>query len=166
MTGILLIAVVIGWFFAVLAATRWVTRHFNSQAMKVLSSLVLFPLLLVAPVTDELIGKQQFESLCKKYAVQKIDVQHARNARVESVGGDRDWYAAWTAVRIRIQPWIYQDTKTQRVVASYHTLHAEGGWLIRILGISEANSPLLFSRSCAPLDERAFLKTFNINIAN
>lgn len=166
MTGILLIAVAIAWLIAVLAATRWVVRRVNSPAMKVVSCLGLFPALLVLPVADELVGKQQFDSLCKKYAVQVIDEQHAPNSRVESVGGSGDWYAAGTAVRIRIQPWIYQDTTTQKVVASYHTLHAEGGWLIRALGISETRSPLLFSRSCAPPDERAFLKKFNIDIAN
>ena len=166
MTGILLFGVAIAWLICVLAMTRWVARRFESMAMKVCCGLVLVPTLLVAPLADELIGKQQFESLCKKYAVQVIDEQHAPNARVESVGGSGDWYAAGTAVRIRIQPWTYQDTTTQKVVASYHTLHAEGGWFIRTLGISETRSPLLFSRSCAPPDERAFLKTFNINIVN
>ncbi|MFM9917893.1 MAG: hypothetical protein ACKVOX_18995 [Rhizobacter sp.] len=166
MTGILLIAVAIVWLIAVLAATRWVVRRVNSLAMKVVSCLVLFPVLLVLPVADELVGKQQFDSLCTKYAVQVIDEQNAPNSRVKSVGGSGDWYAAGTAVRIRIQPWIYQDITTQNVVASYHTLHAEGGWLIRALGISETRSPLLFSRSCAPPDERSFLKKFNIDIAN
>ena len=168
MTGILLIAIAIAiaWLIAVLAATRWVVLRVNSPTVKAMICLLLFPVLLVFPVADELVGKQQFDSLCAKYAVQVIDEKNAPNSHVKSVGGSGDWYAAGTAVRIRIQPWIYQSITTQRVVASYHTLHAEGGWLIRALGISETGSPILFSRSCAPSDERAFLKKFNIDIAN
>lgn len=166
MSGILLIAVAIAWLTAVLAVTRWVIRRVDSLAMKWVSFLALFPVLLLLPVADEVIGKQQFDCLCEKYAVQVIDEQNALNSRVESVGGRDDWYAVGTVIRIRIQPWIYQDIMTRKILVSYHTLHAEGGWLIRSLGISETTSPLLFNRSCAPPDERAFLEKFNINISN
>ena len=134
--------------------------------MKIVSIVVVFPILLLVPVADELIGKQQFETLCKRYAVQVVDAPSAMNAHVISVGGSSERNAEGTAIPVRVQPWIYKDTTTGKVVVSYHTLHAEGGWLIRTLGISSTNSPLLFSRSCAPLDERSFIKTFNITIVN
>ena len=167
MTGILLLGVVAIWLVVVLLIARWVARRlFSSPGFKLFSFVVLVPMLLLMPLADELIGAFQFDALCKKYTVQVVDEQHVLNARVLSVGGKGDWYAANTAVRIRIQPWTYLDTSTQKVVVSYHTLHAEGGWLIRALGISETNSPLLFSRSCAPTDERSFIKKFNVTITN
>jgi hypothetical protein len=127
---------------------------------------LVFLLLLAAPLADELIGKWQFESLCNKYATQAIDEKNAPNAHVMSVGGKNNAYTPQAMVRIRVQPWIYQDIKSGKVVVSYHTLSAEGGWLVRALGISETNSPLLFSRSCAPNNEREFIKRLNMTIEN
>ena len=166
MTGIILIAVVVVWLVAVLAFTRWATRRFKSLAMKVVSSVALFPTLLLLPVADEVVGKVQFESLCKKYAVQVVDESHAMNRRVVYERRGTDQFAEGTAVEIRIDPIIYRDAETNQVLVSYHTLHAKGGLLIRTLGISETNSPLLFRRGCAPQDQDAFKKKFNITVIN
>ena len=76
MSGLFLIGVVIIWLLIAVAITLWIARRFKSSAMKIVSAVVAFPILLMAPLTDELIGKQQFESLCKQYAVQVIDVCH------------------------------------------------------------------------------------------
>ncbi|MDL2336354.1 MAG: hypothetical protein QFE16_00785 [Pseudomonadota bacterium] len=166
MTGILLITVAIAWLIAVLAATRWVVRRVNSPAMKVVSCLVLFPVLLVLPLADELVGKQQFDSLCKKYAVQVIDEKHAMNRRVVFVLPEHDQFVEGTALQIRIDPNVYRDAETNQVLVSYYTLHAKGGWFIRTLGISETNAPLLFESGCAPEEQDAFKKKFNITVIN
>ena len=166
MTGILLFGVAITWLISVLAVTRWVAQRFASIAMKVCCSLVLVPTLMAAPLADELIGRQQFESLCKKYAVQVIDEQHAMNRRVVFILPKRDQFVEGAAVQIRIDPNVYLDAETNQVLVSYHTLHASGGWLIRMLGISETNAPLLFRSGCAPENQDAFKKKFNITVIN
>ncbi len=166
MTGLFLIAVAIAWLATVVVLTRWVTRRFRSTASKFVSGLVVFPVLLVAPLTDELIGKRQFESLCKKYAVVVIDEQHAMNRHVVFVLPQKDQFAEGTAVQIRIDPNVYRDAETNQVLVSYYTLHAKGGWLIRTLGISETNAPLLFRSGCAPVRQDAFKKKFNIIVIN
>lgn len=166
MTGILLIGVVVAWLFAVFTFTRWTIRRFDSGVSKTVAAMVVFPALLVAPVADELIGMQQFESLCKKYAVQQIDEQHAMNRRVVYVRRTQDRFADGTALRIRIDPIVFRDAETDRILVSYHTLHATGGWLIRMLGISETNAPILFGSGCAPKDQDAFKKKFNITVIN
>jgi hypothetical protein len=166
LTGILLIVLAVAWLIAVLLITRRATWHFSSRAAKVAISLVLFPALLVAPLADELIGKWQFESLCKQYAVVEIDEQHASNRRVLSTLRKDDQFAEGTVVPIRIDPWIYRDAETGQVVVRYNTLHAEGGLLIHSLGISESNSPLVFRSGCGPENERAFIKKFNMQIIN
>lgn len=166
MTGILLIGVVVAWLFAVFTFTRWTTRRFDSGVSKTVAAMVVFPALLVAPVADELIGMRQFESLCKKYAVVEIDHQHAMNRRVVATLRGTDQFAKGTAVPIRIDPYAYRDAETNQVLVTYHTLHARGGWLIRTLGISETDSPLLFRSGCAPEDRYAFKKKFNITVVN
>ena len=166
MTGILLITVAIAWLIAVLAATRWVVQRVNSPAMKVMNSLALFPVLLIAPLADELVGKQQFDSLCKQYAVQVIDEKHAMNRRVSFERRSNDVFAKGTAVRIRIDPYIYRDVETKNVLIRFHILTAQGGWLIRALGISETTSPLLFQPGCAPENVFGFQKEFNVTVIN
>jgi len=166
MTGLLLIAVAIVWVAAVVVITRWTTRLFRPVAMKVVSALVVFPALLLAPLADELIGGWQFEALCKRYATQTIDEEHAKNGRVFYERRTADRFAEGTFVRIRIDPVVYREVDTNRVVVSYHSLHANGGWLIRTLGISETNAPLLFRSACAPPNEDEFKKKFNITVIN
>ena len=88
------------------------------------------------------------------------------NRQVVFVPRKNDKFAEGTAVRIRIDPHVYQDAQTGRVLVSYHTLHAEGGWLVRAMRISQTNSPMLFRSGCGPRDEDAFKKNFNITVIN
>lgn len=55
-----------------------------------------------------------------------------------------------TAVPIREDLWEYVDPRSGEVVITYKTYSATGGWLIRILGISEGNAPLIFRHHCEP----------------
>jgi hypothetical protein len=166
MTGILLIAIVTVWVIAVLTITRWATRRLGSSALKLMAITILIPVLLVLPMADELIGMWQFDSLCKRYAVQVIDEKNAMNRRVLYQRRTKDQFVEGTALEIRIDPKVYVDAETKRVLVAYNTLHAKGGWLIRTLGISETDAPLLFSSGCAPKDQDAFKTKFNITVIN
>lgn len=77
------------------------------------------------------------------------------NRQVVYVRRKSDQFAEGTAVQIRIDPRIYKDVETDKILVSYHQLSANGGWLIRFLGISEIDAPLLFNnRVCAEKPER------------
>jgi len=166
MAGILLICIALAWIATVLRICKWIAGRFNSVVMKAASYLVLLPALVIAPMTDELVGKDQFGALCRKYAVQTIDEQHAMNRQVVYVPRGADQFAQGTWVEIRIDPILYRDAETGAALVSYHTLHAKGGWLVRAIGISGTDAPLLFSSGCAPEDQNAFKKKFNIKVIN
>jgi hypothetical protein len=165
-SGIFLIAVFIIWLIISIAVAQWVARHCKSKFMRLFSGVVVFPLLLLAPLADEVIGIFQFESLCKKYAVVEIDERNSMNRYVATEIRKKDVYAEGTAVSIRIDPYIYRDTETKQIIVSYHILHAQGGWLVRFLGISETNAPLLFGSGCEPKDVYAFKRSFDIKVVN
>ncbi|MCQ8129931.1 hypothetical protein, partial [Methylomonas rivi] len=114
----------------------------------------------------EIIGRIQFKALCETYAVQYIDEKNAMNKKVFSVPRGKNIYAEGTAVCIQIYPEVYKDVETGKTLVSSHTLIATGGWLIRTLGISETNSPLLFNRACYPPNQDNFKKKFNIIVIN
>lgn len=166
MTGLFLLFVAAVWLALAVSMAYAFTWQIKNVPLRTVLALIVFGVLLPLPLVDELIGKQQFESLCKKYAVVKIDEQHATNRRVLATLRKEDQFAEGTAVPIRIDPYIYRDEKTSQVLVSYYTLHAEGGWLIRSLGISETNAPLLFRSGCSPEDRYAFKKKFNITVIN
>jgi hypothetical protein len=166
MTGIFLTALAAFWIWAAIALSRWVGLWAPGHKWQRALSGFVFLLLLVAPLADEVIGKQQFGALCRKYAVQVVDEQNASNRRVIYVPRGPDKYASGTAVKIRIDPIVYKDIETNKILVSYHTLHAEGGWLIRAIGLSETNAPLLFPSGCAPENQDAFKQKFQITVVN
>lgn len=165
MTGILLIVVALIWLISVAFAIWCIVKSFESTTAIMLSIFVLGPLLFFLPLIDEIVGAFQFDALCKKLAVQIVDEENARDKSVVFVS-EPTIFASRTAVRIRIEPNIYRDVITDKVLVSYNTLHANGGWLIRALGISNNNSPLLFSSGCSPKDELQFKAKFNITVLN
>jgi hypothetical protein len=166
MTGLLLIVIFIIWLSIVAFVSIWAARRFRSREARLFFGVLAFGVLLPAPLVDEIIGKWQFESLCKKYAVVEIDEKNAMNRQVVYVRRKSDQFAEGTAVQIRIDPKVYSDVVTGKVLVSYHQLSARGGWLIRFLGISEVDAPLLFNKGCAPKSQKEFIKKFNIKIIN
>jgi hypothetical protein len=161
-----LIAAVLGWLWLAWTLTRWAMDLVKRRGAKLALGLTLFPLLMIVPLVDELIGTRQFEALCKQYAVQYIDEANAMNKQVLFVPRGADQYAKGTILTIRIDPKVYRDAETGRVLVSHHTLEATGGWFIRFLGISETKSPLLFQRGCGPENEDVFKNKFNITVIN
>lgn len=166
MTGLILLVVAAAWLVVVGGLTWAVTSRIKHVAFRYVVALMAFATLLPLPVLDELIGKQQFEALCKQYAVQHVDEKNAMNRTVVYERRREETYAKGTTIAIRIDPRIYKDAETGEVLVSYHTLHAEGGWFIRMLGISETNAPLLLQSFCGPAQEDAFKKKFNIKVVN
>lgn len=166
MTGLFLIVVILIWFVINLIITSWLVSNIRISWIRIMTGFILFSLIILLPVADEIIGRIQFKALCEKYAVQYIDEKNAFNKKVFYVPRGRNIYAEGTAVRIQINPRIYKDAETGRILVSSHTLIATGGWLIRTLGISETNSPLLFNKACYPPNQDEFKKKFNIIVIN
>jgi hypothetical protein len=166
MTGLYVFAVVGLWLWIAFQFSRRISvRVSSSRGLRMSVAALVFLVLVTAPVADELIGWRQFESLCRKYANQVIE-PNAKNRQVVYVPRGNDQYASGTAVRIRIDPVVYKDAETNQVLVSYHSLHAQGGWLIRAMGISETNAPILFNSGCAPTNEDAFKSKLNITVIN
>ncbi|WP_143518165.1 hypothetical protein [Pseudomonas sp. PIC25] len=166
MTGFLLAAVFAAWLVFVVFVTRYVIRLFKSGFLRVIGGVSIFLVLLIVPLIDELVGKWQFNSLCKSYAVVQVDEEHAYNRNVFSEVRKEDRYVEGVMLKIRIDPYVYRDVDTGNVIVKYHILHAQGGWLVRFLGVSEANAPLLFEGGCAPSNRYDFKKIFGIKVVN
>lgn len=149
MSGLLLLFVAGVWFFFVWWLTVFLTRKMPSGAMTTIVEYLLFAVLLVAPLADEIIGRFQFKALCKKNATVTLDTTNTQGRTVWFGESLRTQMTLGT-IEVSQAQRRYVDAKTQEPIYHYSRLEAKGGWLIRTLGISDPDSPLLFEGLCQP----------------
>lgn len=132
-------------------APKWL----GMQRLGWILSLFVFPVLVVVPVVDELVGMRQFEQLCKERAVVHVSpevgqVKRAKTADLPTVDIPGYW------ISIRSQPVVYLDADTGKPFIAYEGLHTKGG---RIAGIALMGG----MHSCWPKNETEILKRINID---
>jgi hypothetical protein len=149
MTGIFLFSVLAVWLYVVFLVTKIIAKKLPDKRLSVAVRIVLFVLLAPLPLADEIAGGRQFEQLCKEKSAITVDSRDVRG-RTVWFGTSQRTQVNLGAIHVTEAKRIYVDVKTQEPIYHYYRLEAKGGWLIRILGISEGNSPLLFTAVCQP----------------
>lgn len=147
MTGLFLLLLIGAWIAILLLIVFRVIKYVKPKVLAVIVSAVFSVFFMCLPVYDEIIGGHQFRELCISGTVLKIDEENAKNRKVflrDSLDKDLDGYL----VPIRFHDWDYLDVDTKESVLSWKTFTAKGGWLMRLLGISENSSPLIFNGNC------------------
>jgi len=166
MTGLLIVGVAFFWLLVSLYVSGFLVARVGWVKSRSVVGIIFFFVLLVLPVSDELVGSVQFYSICKADSKVLIDEKIITNKSVMYVGERHVFSKYKTAVPITVLSIRFNDVLTGQTLAAYRRYHAEGGWLIRFLGISESDSPLLFASSCAPSEEDSFRLKYNIKITN
>jgi hypothetical protein len=149
MTGIYLLFVAFIWMAVVIWLSKISTRNFPMETWRVPVAIVIFAVLFPLPLIDEIVGGRQFEQLCKENSKIRVNKAMAAGrtvylAEVPFVEVKGTW------VRVVLRPWRYLDATTNEPVISYNILMADGGWLVRSMGISSGGVPLTFKGSCEP----------------
>ena len=143
MTGIYLLFVSAVWLLIVIGLTALFTKKLPEKWWRLVVRALIFFALLPLPLTDEIIGRQQFEKLCQENSTIQVD-------RVTAVGKTvyladlPDIQIKGTWVPIRLQPWRFVDVATGASVVSYNEFHPSGGWFFRAFSAA----PLTFESSC------------------
>lgn len=153
MTGLLLIAfVAIWWLMAYCLAFVFVRPAINRRiaarhAVSVISWAVFFGVMSLL-VLDEIVGKFQFDRLCRRYAIvsasSDIEMNRSYFIQYERIGIDEPLLLPGIMATTRAI-----DTVTERELFRYGRVEVKGGWLIRFLHISETSGPLLFKGVCS-----------------
>lgn len=166
MTGLLLIGLAAMW----VAASRWIVRagfkFVPDQPWRKGAQAGALLLLLLLPLADEIVGSMQFHRLCEKSDRVFVDRERIRDAIIYYIPASSE-NVTGLAISVTRQPWRHAFSDTGQLVLAYESYHADGGWLVRTLGITENHAPLLFRSSCAPTQEvLSITRQFNVKIAD
>jgi hypothetical protein len=157
MLGLYLVLIGIVWLGIVVALATWLTLRIKTGPMRVFVALALVAVLLPMPLIDEIVGRHQFEQLCREHNTIHIDRTKAVGKTVYLVQRPPvDAEGTW--VRIVIRPFVYVDAETGDPVVSYNELTAVGSRFLPSL--SQGRMPLLFNGFCAPPNRPATAEAF------
>jgi len=145
----LLLLVILIWIAAVAWASRVVSSKIVTALWRLPIAAILFLAILPLPVIDEIVAKPQFESLCKANSQVTVDAKTTSGRTVWFESSERKKLSLGMLDVTQVKR-TYVDAKTQELIYHYFRFEATGGWLIRHLGISEGDSPLLFRGVCQP----------------
>jgi hypothetical protein len=159
MTGLLLLFVGMIWLVLASWLATLVAKRLPAKWWRISVRVLLFLTLLPLPLLDEIVGKAQFERLCKENATVQVNRATARG-RTVYLANLPDVPIRGTWVRVVLQPRRFVDAMTGETVVSYNGLVAAGGRLVQVLGISEGGVPLTFKGWCKPGDQHTLGNLF------
>jgi len=172
MSGIYLLIVLVIWLYVVKNIIRYLVNDGWPDNFKIIVRVVLFLVLMIAPVADEVVVWFTFNDLCDKNSSVDIDIENAKDKivklRTERDPNNSKYIKMPTRVingaliPIVEESYKYVDPHTNKVVISYKVFRVKGGWLINALGISNNDSPLLFNNICYPADRFSIFQKYNI----
>ena len=110
--------------------------------------LGIFFTLLASPFVDEIIGKYQFEALCKANGIESANVSQARGKRVKLELGVSQPLKG-TIMPGTVEQRVYSDADSGEVLIKHKDYYAFGGWLMRYTPLSMgSHHPMLFGGGC------------------
>ena len=114
------------WFSGLIPNPRW------RKAFMMVMALIFF----ASPFVDEVIGKYQFEALCKANGIESADVSKARGKRVKAIYSERRLIER-SIVPINVSDHVFQDVDSGEVLIQSKDYYAMGGWFMRYTPVRE-----------------------------
>lgn len=154
MSGLILLIAVVAFLWLCVWVSKTSGNLVPNAAWRSTVKVSIFLALLAAPFVDELIGKQQFEALCKANGIESADVSKARGKRVKLEVSPR------SPLKGLVMPgtsesWFYKDVTSDEVLIQHKSFSVFGGWLMRYTPLSMgSHHPMLFSGACFRITSR------------
>jgi len=174
MSGLLLLFVFGLWVVFVTWLTKSLIRAMQPGLFKRIVHLMLFSMLLIVPVADDIVGGFQFRALCRQGYPPVYDEAKARDKTVKlkevpvRILNQKPYldiprkYIDYTIIPIREDSWEYVDHITGETLLSWKEYHAKGGWLSRVTGFPQDSPPYTFNGVCSTHSNFPVLKKLNI----
>lgn len=134
------------WLILAILLSQRIPRWLGVSKHTTIASVLLFPLVLMAPIADDLIGRWQFYRLCERESVVTLSPDWMRVKRAREGGGPITELKGY-AIPIKAQHGEFLDADTGRPFLSYQSFHTKGGFLLGQLGLGLGQTA-----SCWPAD--------------
>jgi hypothetical protein len=159
--GLLFLATVAVWIWLCIWVPHKASNLIFDPPLHRVTKLAMSLTLLSSPFLDELIGKHQFEALCKANGIESSDVSKARGKRVKVEYGERKPLKG-TLLPTKESDVRFKDAETGDVLIQHKDYHSSGGWLMRYTWLSMgSNHPMLFEGNGC--DQRPEVEIFQQN---
>ena len=145
------------WFTVAIMLCKRIPRWLGVSKHGAVISVLLFPMVLVLPVADELIGRWQFSRLCEREAVVTLSPDWEKVKRA----GEREIPSVTLngyLIRVRSQRMEYFDIDTGKNFLTNQAFHAYGGFLAYRMGLG-----LGTSTACWPKDVSLIYRQVNLD---
>lgn len=137
------------WCLIAFVLARAISALFPASWWRWPGGVLVFGVVFVMPVLDEMIGRRQFEALCKASPGIQVDRTTARGRTVYDARGElAEVGGMWIPVVAR--PVRFVDVHSGETVLHFRSYTAYGGLLATTVGFPEGGTPLSFTGSCSP----------------
>ena len=146
MIGLIALAILGGWFFVALKASRYICTKVKNEKIKRILSPLLVVLIFIAPVMDEVIGAFQFKTLCSTET--KLIVDENATGKTVVYENVPNKIIHGYAIPITESTESYKDVESKNIVIKWNVFRARGGWLSRNLRVLQYDKPYIFDGVC------------------
>jgi hypothetical protein len=160
MSGIILLVVLAAWIFVAVKITGFFVRKIQFWVTKVLVAMVLFVLIFIAPVADDIAGGFQFRALCTPENILVYDEEKVRNKRVITNESTVKTINKIIPIRELTREWL--DPVDGKVLITHKMYQAKGGWLSRSIGFPQGSPPYTFDGGCDSKEYYELFEKLNI----
>lgn len=154
LVGLILIG---GWVWLALRISKPIKEWIGKYKYGNVLQNIVFPVLLILPLMDEIIGQLQFTRLCEREAVTWLNPDWEKVKRAKKVETQFSPVSGHL-IPIRVQRVEYVDADTGKTLLSYKAFHTKGGLLFGRLGLGMEQT-----RSCWPKDDDLLMKKIDID---
>jgi hypothetical protein len=167
MAGLTLIALLVVWVSACAVIANWAARKWKTGSVRVIVRALIFTVVFLLPVADELLARPQFAALCREGAVLRIDAEKIKGKTIRLEISPKNQVVEKTPIPILHSRYSYREATTNEELAHYDVYAALGGFMSQWTGFPEGRHPWTIERStCVPPDEGTLAKRYQFSLIN
>jgi hypothetical protein len=164
MGGLIVLVSLLTWIAVCVALAAWLVRRLRPKRYEGAVASLLFLVILILPVADELAARPKFEALCREGAVLKIDAERIKGKTVRVDISPVNSLVEGMPIPVLYSHFRFRDVRTGEVLAEYETYQARGGFMARATGFP--GGPWAGNYSCVSDDEGTIPRRYGFTLIN
>jgi hypothetical protein len=167
MGGLILLTAFAAWIAVCISIATRLVRQLPAERFKSSVAILVFAVLFLLPISDEVVGRYQLSSLCRQGAVLKINAESIRGKSIRLSISPSNQLLPSTAIPILHSHYSYREATTGAELAQYDVYTARGGAVARWMQFPEGGHPLTIpSATCVPEYQGLLSKRFDFTLLN